>query len=162
MVHYGRKAAGCRTRPRVSAALCPIGLLRSCNLAAASGDRTLGISNIRKVRSRAARVLMFSGKGERDLALRSSGPGTAALLARCPLEEWMDERSPAWSSGSHPYPTMASKLIAMEALGEGDLGARARRLWSALSRTVRHHAYELQPSVAEVRHLVRQVRGLGG
>ena len=38
---------------------------------------------------------------------------------------------------------------------------RAQRIWNALSRGVHHHAYELQPSVAEVRYLVKQVRELG-
>lgn len=43
-----------------------------------------------------------------------------------------------------------------------EVGAQARWVWEALSRSVHHHAYELQPSVAEVRHLVSQVRGLAG
>jgi hypothetical protein len=34
------------------------------------------------------------------------------------------------------------------------------QLWQALSRAVHHHAYELQPSVAEVKHLVGRVRAL--
>jgi hypothetical protein len=96
-----------------------------------------------------------------QVALGSSGPRTAALLARCAFEEWLDEQSAAWSSTSYPFPTTTSKLIALEALSNNDLGARARQIWSALSRTVHHHAYELQPSAAEVRHLVEQVRGLG-
>ena len=95
------------------------------------------------------------------VALGSSGPRTAALLARCALEEWLDVKSAAWSSTSHPFPTTKSKLIALEALEDRDLGVRAQRVWSALSRNVHHHAYELQPSAAEVRNLVEQVRGLG-
>ncbi len=95
------------------------------------------------------------------VALRSSGPRTAALLARCALEEWLDAKSAAWSSTSYPFPTTKSKLVALEALEDRDLGVRAQQVWNALSRSVHHHAYELQPSVAEVRHLVAQVRGLG-
>ncbi|MGA9679008.1 MAG: hypothetical protein WBR28_28380 [Mycobacterium sp.] len=40
------------------------------------------------------------------------------------------------------------------------MGERARRVWHSLSQAVHHHAYELQPSPAEVRHLVGQVRDL--
>lgn len=96
------------------------------------------------------------------ITLLSSGPRTAALLARCALEEWLDERTAPWAGVGYPYPTMKSKLIALAALSDEELSERARRLWSALSRAVHHHAYELQPSVTEVRHLVRQVRALGG
>ncbi len=95
------------------------------------------------------------------VALGSSGPRTAALLARCALEEWLDAKSAAWSSQTYPFPSTKSKLVALETLGDRDLGARAQRVWNALSRSVHHHAYELQPSAAEVRHLVKQVRGLG-
>ena len=94
------------------------------------------------------------------ISIGASAPRTAALLARCALEEWLDQKSHPWSSTSYPYPTTTSKLIALEVLEDGDLGARARRLWSALSKAVHHHAYELQPSAAEVRHLVNQVRAL--
>jgi hypothetical protein len=96
------------------------------------------------------------------VSLRSSAPRTAALLARCALEDWLDEQSAEWSTGSYPYPTTKSKLIAFGALNDEELGERARRMWSALSRTVHHHAYELQPSATEVRHLVGQVRELAG
>jgi hypothetical protein len=90
----------------------------------------------------------------------SSGARTAALLARCALEEWLDEQSASWSISVESRPTTKSKFIALEALQSAEDGERARRVWSALSRTVHHHAYELQPSVADVRHLVNQVRGL--
>lgn len=95
------------------------------------------------------------------VSLGSSAPRTAALFARCALEEWLDEHSGEWSASTPPFPSAKSKLIVLESLTDGDVGARARRLWGALSRTVHHHAYELQPSAAEVRHLVEQVRGLG-
>jgi hypothetical protein len=95
------------------------------------------------------------------VALGASGPRTAALLARCALEEWIDTQSASWLPGGYPYPSTRSKLVALEALGDREKGARAQRLWNALSRNVHHHAYELQPSASEVRHLVAQVRGLG-
>jgi hypothetical protein len=97
-----------------------------------------------------------------QVALGSSGPRTAALLARCAFEEWLDEQSASWAPTNYPFPSTRSKLVVLEILGDRGLGAQARWIWEALSRTVHHHAYELQPSVAEVRHLVEQVRGLAG
>ena len=96
------------------------------------------------------------------VALGSSGPRTAALLARCAFEEWLDEQSASWAPTNYPFPSTRSKLVVLEILGDRDVGAQARWTWEALSRSVHHHAYELQPSVAEVRHLVEQVRGLTG
>lgn len=96
------------------------------------------------------------------VALGSSGPRTAALLARCAFEVWLDEQSSSWAPTGYPFPSNRSKLVVLEVLGDRNVGVRARSLWEALSRTVHHHAYELQPSVAEVRYLVDQVRGLAG
>lgn len=95
-----------------------------------------------------------------DVALGSSGPRTAALLARCALEDWIDEQSAEWAPRSRPFPRTRSKLVVLETLGDSDAGGRARRLWEELSRIAHHHAYELQPSPAEVRHLLNQVRSL--
>jgi len=94
-----------------------------------------------------------------NVALGSSGPRTAALLARCAFEDWLDEQSAAWAP-PYPFPSTKSKLVVLEVLGDPDRGVQARRIWEALSRSVHHHAYELQPSVSEVRYLVDQVRGL--
>jgi hypothetical protein len=97
---------------------------------------------------------------EGKVALGSSGPRTAALLARCAFEEWLEEQSSAWAPTSYPFPSTRSKLVVLEVLIDRDVGVKARWIWDALSRSVHHHAYEMQPSVAEVRHLVDQVRGL--
>ncbi len=97
-----------------------------------------------------------------EVSVASSGPRTAALLARCAFEDWLDEQSGAWASTEFQRPSSRSKLVVLEVLGDSVVGAQARRIWSALSRTVHHHAYELQPSAAEVRYLVKQVRMLGG
>jgi len=97
-----------------------------------------------------------------EVPLGSSGPRTAALLARCAFEEWLDEQSATWAPADHPFPSTRSKLVVLEILGDRDVGAQARWTWEALSRSVHHHAYELQPSVAEVRHLVEKVRELAG
>lgn len=94
------------------------------------------------------------------ISLGARGPRTAALLARRAFEDWLDEISASWSTQvvSDRPPTISSKLVALGALQGMDLSERAKRVWHGLSRAVHHHAYELQPSVAEVRQLVRQVR----
>jgi hypothetical protein len=85
---------------------------------------------------------------------------TAALLARLALEDWLDEQSASWSAAGERPPTTNSKLVVLGRNRGTDVGERARRVWQSLSRAVHHHAYELQPSPAEVRHLVGQVRDL--
>ena len=88
------------------------------------------------------------------------GPRTDALLARSALEEWVEEQSETWSSPNLGYPTFKSKLVALAVLREPTVGELARRVWHGLSRAVHHHAYELQPSAAEIRQLVNSVREL--
>jgi hypothetical protein len=97
------------------------------------------------------------------VSLGAPGPRTAALLARRAFEDWLDEVSASWSTQvvSDRPPTTSSKIIALGALHGNELGERAKRVWHGLSRAVHHHAYELQPSVAEVRQLVGHVRALG-
>jgi hypothetical protein len=96
--------------------------------------------------------------------LGGRAPRTAALLARRAFEEWLDELSAPWAAEvqSDRPPTTSSKLVALGALRGAELGERAKRVWHGLSRAVHHHAYELQPSAAEVRSLVAQVRALHG
>lgn len=95
------------------------------------------------------------------IALGPRAARTAALLARLALEDWLNEASASWASttGAKP-PTTNSKLIVLTRKLGPEVGERARRVWHSLSRAVHHHAYELQPSAAEVRHLVGQVRDL--
>jgi len=85
---------------------------------------------------------------------------TAALLARLALEDWLNEQSASWCVASDKPPTTTSKLVVLGRNKGADVGERARRVWHSLSQAVHHHAYELQPSPAEVRHLVGQVRDL--
>jgi hypothetical protein len=96
--------------------------------------------------------------------LGARGPRTAALLARRAFEDWLDEISAPWSTQvvSDRPPTTSSKLVALGALHGVELGERAKRVWHGLSQAVHHHAYELQPSAAEVRQLVGQVRVVCG
>jgi hypothetical protein len=93
--------------------------------------------------------------GAFDLGAR--GPRTAALLARSALEDWLDEQSASWSSPALGFPTIRSKVVALASIRDAAVGEQVRRVWHGLSRAVHHHAYELQPSVAEIRHLL--VRG---
>ena len=87
-------------------------------------------------------------------------PEPPRLLARTVLEEWIDDQSESWASSALGYPTTRSKIVALGAIRGASIGEKTRRVWHALSRAVHHHAYELQPSVAEVRHLVGEVREL--
>jgi hypothetical protein len=94
------------------------------------------------------------------IALGPRAARTAALLARLALEDWLDDQSASWWDAGDQPPTTNSKLVVLSRNRGAALGERARRVWHSLSRAMHHHAYELQPSSAEVRHLVRQVREL--
>lgn len=96
------------------------------------------------------------------VALGVRAPRTAALLARLALEDWLNEQSASWCAASAKPPTMNSKLVVLGRNRGEAIGELARRVWHSLSRAVHHHAYELQPSPTEVRHLVRQVRQMAG
>ena len=95
-----------------------------------------------------------------EFGLGARGPRTAALLARTVLEEWIDDQSATWTTSALGYPTTRSKIVALGAVRGKSVGERTRRVWHALSQAVHHHAYELQPSVSEVRQLVGAVRKL--
>ena len=61
---------------------------------------------------------------------------------------------------SAPDATMRSKLTVLQvAFGkdDDDLLARADYAWSGLSQACHHHAFELAPTVTEVRHLIQLV-----
>lgn len=94
------------------------------------------------------------------IALGPRAARTAALLARMALEDWLNEESAEWCAAGQKPPTTTSKLVVLGRKKGADVGERARRVWHSLSQAVHHHAYELQPSSAEVRHLVAQVRDL--
>jgi hypothetical protein len=95
--------------------------------------------------------------GTVDLGAR--GPRTAAVLSRLAFEDWLNEAS-TWLPAGQDRPTTNSKLVVLSALRGVELGEDAKRVWHALSRACHHHAYELQPSVAEVKRLVAAVRQL--
>lgn len=97
-------------------------------------------------------------EGSPNLGVRSAR--TAALLGRCAFEQWLDEQSAHWTAETVKFPSTTSKLIVLSALKGDELGERAKRVWNGLSRACHHHAYELQPSPAEVRMLLASVRQL--
>lgn len=96
------------------------------------------------------------------VALGARGTRTAALLARRAFEDWLDEQSSTWSGTGYYRPSTKSKLVVLEALRGVEIGQSVKRAWHRLSVACHHHSYELQPSAAEVRDLVEQVRRLEG
>lgn len=96
------------------------------------------------------------------VVLGSRGARTAALLARRALEDWLDEQSATWSTSSYLEPTTKSKLVVLAALRGAGVGELVKNVWHGLSVACHRHSYELQPSAAEVRHLVEEVRKLNG
>lgn len=97
---------------------------------------------------------------EGEYGLGARGPRIAALLSRSVLEDWIDEQNASWVKPVYPHPTTRSKLVALGALKDTALGEQAELVWHGLSLAVHRHAYELQPSLAEIRHLVGAVRRL--
>jgi hypothetical protein len=113
--------------------------------------------------SRRAELLSYAEQVlDGTVSLGARGSRTAALLARWAFEDWLDEVSASWLTQvmSDRAPTTSSRLVALGALQGIELGERAKRVWHGLSRAVHHHAYELRPSVVEVRQLVGEVRAL--
>lgn len=94
------------------------------------------------------------------IGLGARSARTAALLARCALEDWLDEMSKAWQVQAYERPSTESKLVVLRALRGDELGEAAMRAWDGLSRLCHHHGYELQPSVMEVKHYIGEVRRL--
>ena len=89
-----------------------------------------------------------------EISLPSRESRTAALLARKAFEDWLDEHAATWCEATLFEPSTTSKLVVLGTHEGVDVGDRAKRVWHGLSRAVHHHAYELQPSHAEVRKLV--------
>lgn len=83
----------------------------------------------------------------------------AAFLARQALELIVDQRcieveAPAsWAS-------MRSKLAVLRSLGTEEAADSAAIAWNRLSSACHVHAFELQPSAAEVEHLCGVVASL--
>jgi len=83
----------------------------------------------------------------------------AAFLARQALEEIVEQRLGALGI-SASWANARSKLIVLRALDDAEAGRVAAVAWSRLSSTCHVHAYEMQPSTAEISELCRQVASL--
>lgn len=83
----------------------------------------------------------------------------AAFLARQALEDLIDQHCIALDAECHSA-TARSKLVVLRALGDQDVADSAAVAWDRLSTTCHHHAYELAPTVEEVRFLCKLVTGL--
>ncbi|GGC53593.1 hypothetical protein IEU95_09920 [Hoyosella rhizosphaerae] len=83
----------------------------------------------------------------------------AAFLARQALEELVTDQCQNFNS-ELGRASMRSKLIVLRQLGDSDHAEAASLAWHGLSNACHHHAYELAPTVDEVRHLCAMVAGL--
>ena len=102
------------------------------------------------------------GQAQR-LLTASDGEGLssrlAAFLARQALEEIIDRRC-ADLDVSIPRATARSKLIVLRVLDTAEAADHAALAWNRLSNACHVHAYELQPSTAEIERLCTMVASL--
>jgi hypothetical protein len=102
------------------------------------------------------------GQAQQILSTRATGglsSRMAAFLARRALEEVIEQRCGDLAA-SAPWASTRSKLLILRALDHPDAADRAAVAWNRLSNACHLHAYEMQPSVAEVEHLCGVVAGL--
>jgi hypothetical protein len=95
------------------------------------------------------------GHAQRILTTRGTGGSTsrmAAFLARRALEEVVDQRC-ADLDAPAPWATTRSKLLILRALDTAEAADRAAFAWTRLSNACHMHAFEMQPSTAEVEQL---------
>ena len=88
----------------------------------------------------------------------ATGPGSgnsarlAAFVARQAVEALVDERLKTVRAEC-PGASMRSRLAILKSLDDGDWAAQIDLVWNQLSACCHHHAYELAPTVVEVRML---------
>lgn len=80
----------------------------------------------------------------------------AAFLARQALEELVIEKCIELGIDV-PRATMRSRLVVLRSLDTPERADAAAVAWNRLSNVCHHHAYELAPTVSEVRHLCGMV-----
>lgn len=81
----------------------------------------------------------------------------AAVLARQALESIVEARCSSVDEGA-VHASMKVKLIVLYALAPDDESVRTLDYaWGRLSQACHHHAYELSPTVTEVRNLCESV-----
>lgn len=102
-------------------------------------------------------------QAQQILATRTNAGGLssrmAAFLARRALEELVDARC-ANLAAPAAWASMRTKLLILRALDDADAADHAAIAWNRLSNACHLHAYEMQPSVAEVEQLCGVVAGL--
>jgi cytochrome c553 len=82
-----------------------------------------------------------------------------AFLVRQALEDTVIELCRA-ANANMDCANMRSKLVALEVLHGGQVSNTAKVAWLGLCNACHHHAYELTPSLQEVRHLLTLVTTL--
>jgi hypothetical protein len=95
--------------------------------------------------------------GHADPATRGLWPRAAALLGRQALEAGVRRLWARQGLDLRGCPMRAQLICLRTYLGDAALAARAAHAWSALSRGSHHHAYELAPTVSELRGWLRVV-----
>ncbi|HHV20032.1 MAG TPA: hypothetical protein GXZ30_00600 [Propionibacterium sp.] len=95
------------------------------------------------------------------LAGHSHSNRAACWIARAALESAVDDLL-ALRKREAPGATMRSKLTVLEVAYEQNpkVPALAQYAWDRLSNASHHHAFELSPAAAEVKHLIEIVRKL--
>lgn len=85
----------------------------------------------------------------------------ACWIARAALESAVNDLL-ATQHLPAPDATMRSKLTVLQVkfAQDNDIPARADYAWNGLSRACHHHAFELTPTLTEVRHLIHLVETL--
>ncbi|MGV9803613.1 hypothetical protein ACWDTP_36760 [Mycobacterium sp. NPDC003449] len=83
----------------------------------------------------------------------------AAFLARQALEEIIDQRCAALNVHA-AWANARSKLVVLKSLDTADAADRAALAWNRLSVACHVHAFEMQPSTAEIEHLCGVVASL--
>ena len=87
-------------------------------------------------------------------------PRASALLVRQALEESLTGYWVVKGIALERCSTRAQLICLREYLREGDLASRVAHAWAALSRACHHHAYELPPTVEEIKRWMEPVREL--
>jgi hypothetical protein len=102
------------------------------------------------------------GHAERVLTQPDVAGGSsriAAFLARQALEAIIEQRCIELGA-SAPYANARSKLLVLRALDSAETADNAAFAWNRLSAACHVHAYEMEPSTAEIQHLCRRVASL--
>ncbi|WP_231395879.1 hypothetical protein [Mycobacterium sp. URHD0025] len=103
------------------------------------------------------------GQAQRVLQTPESAEGlssrVAAFLARQALEEIIDQRCASLNAHA-PWANSRSKLVVLKSLDTAEAADRAALAWNRLSVACHVHAFETQPSTAEVEYLCGVVASL--